>query len=198
MYSSLSMKEEEEAIVMEEFKSSDPTDQSDIEKGTEYEVIANKKSPKFFDSNDLRSEEEGFKLVAGCSLVICVLVILFAASKISTNETAVFLFQVLVGLIQISILAGAVKHPANSRIFGIIFILVMSSAISFMEMTIVSWAAAKFILISWGIIIAWVVAAHWKVIWNEEIVFSKGMKIIIAVMWVIYLGCTIKCMVYNM
>jgi hypothetical protein len=27
---------------------------SDIEKGTEYEVIANKKSPKFFDSNDLR------------------------------------------------------------------------------------------------------------------------------------------------
>jgi hypothetical protein len=125
-------------------------------------------------------------------------VILFAASKISTNETAVFLFQVLVGLIQISILAGAVKHPANNRIFGIIFILVMSSAVSFMEMTIVSWAAAKFILISWGIIIAWVVAAHWKVIWNEEIVFSKGMKIIIAVMWVIYLGCTIKCMVYNM
>jgi hypothetical protein len=145
------------------------------------------------------SDEERYKVVAGISIGLCILLIVFPTLKISTDENVLFnWFLPLVIIIQLGILRATVGHPVNTSIFLIIFILVMSSAISFMEMTIVSWEAAKIILCVWGIIIVWVVIANWKVIWNEDIVFSKGMKIIIAVMWVIYLGCTIKCMVYNM
>jgi hypothetical protein len=123
------------------------------------------------------------------SVILCLLLIIFPALEISSdggkfNETVVIALIVpLVIFFQSLIFVGMTSHPANNNIFGMIFILLLSTAISFIEVSLVSWTAAIIILICWGILILSLIIVNWEVISKEDMVFSKG---IIAVLLLVY------------
>jgi len=86
----------------------------------------------------------------------------------------------LVSCYQIRLVSITVSRPIDHNIFGILFILGISSAISVIEVSFSSWIAAIIIAIFWGIILAWLVKSNWKVISHEDIVLSKEIKKYIA------------------
>ncbi|KEH21588.1 transmembrane protein, putative [Medicago truncatula] len=92
--------------------------------------------------------------------------------------TALVVF--LVSCYQSRLVSITVSRPIDHNIFGILFILGLSSAISVMEVSFVSWIAAMIIAIFYGIILAWLVKSNWKVISNEDIVLTKEIKKFIA------------------
>jgi hypothetical protein len=126
---------------------------------------------------------------AGLS-ILCWILIIFPALKMSSdggkfNETVVIALIVpLVIFFQSFIFSVMTSHPANNNIFGIIFILLLSTAISFIEVSLVSWTAAIIILICWIV--------NWEVISKEDIVFSKGIQILRAVTWFLLLANAVK------
>jgi len=108
------------------------------------------------------------------------------------NETVVIALIVsLVIFCQLLLFVGMILHPANNNIFGIIFILLLSTAISFIEVSLVSWTAAIIIVIGWGILILSLIIVNWKVS-NEDMVFPKGIQKLIAVIWVLLLAYAVK------
>jgi len=96
------------------------------------------------------------------------------------NAILTVLVVFLVSCFQIRLVSITVSRPIDHNIFGILFILGLSSAISVMEVSFLSWIAAIIIAIFWGIILAWLVKSNWKVISNEDFVLSKEIKKFIA------------------
>lgn len=90
------------------------------------------------------------------------------------------LVVLLVSCYQARLVSITVSRPIDHNIFGILFILGLSSAISVMEVSFISWIAAMIIAIFYGIILAWLVKSNWKVISNEDIVLTKEIKKFIA------------------
>jgi len=97
------------------------------------------------------------------------------------NAIITVLVVFLVSCFQIRLVSMTVSRPIDHNIFGILFILGLSSAISVIEVSFLSWIAAIIIAIFWGIILAWLVKSNWKVISNEDIVLSKEIKKFITV-----------------
>ena len=142
--------------------------------------------------------EERPLMVTTFSIILCLLLIIFPALKMSLNggkfnETVVItLILFLVLPCQMVTLAISTMHPVHNSIFDIIFITLLSTAISFIEVRLVSWTAAIIILIVWGIVIASTFIVNWEVISKEDMVFSKGIKKLIAVIWVLLLAYAVK------
>jgi len=132
------------------------------------------------------------------SAILCMLLIIFPALEMSSdggkfNETVVIALIVpLVIFFQLMISIPTNMEPVDNNVFGVIFILLLSTAISFIEVSLVSWTAAIIILISWSIVILSTVINGWKVIYTEDIVFSKGIQKLIAIIWVLWLAYVVK------
>jgi hypothetical protein len=107
----------------------------------------------------------------------------------------------LVSSFQIMLVSITRSRPIDNSIFGILFLLGLSSASSVIEVSYLSWTAAIIIAIFWGITLAWLVKSSWTVISNEDIVFSEeikkfiaivseGIKTFLAIIWILYITCT--------
>jgi len=115
------------------------------------------------------------------------------------NVLLTVLAVLLVSCYQIRLVSITKSRPIDHNIFGILFLLGLSSASSVIEVSYLSWTAAIIIAIFWGIILAWLVKSNWTVISNEEIVLeikkfiaiiSEAIKIFLAIIWILYIICT--------
>jgi len=149
------------------------------------------------------NDEQRLWRVFVTSIMLCLLLIIFPALKLSsadgelneTNVTALIIIFVI--SIQLCIVYFASFRPSNSNIFGILFILLLSSAISFIEVILVSTTAAIVILITWVFVFFWVFIVHWEVIYSEEIRFSHGIQKLIAVICILLLGYAVRSIVLD-
>ncbi|CAJ2664906.1 unnamed protein product [Trifolium pratense] len=130
------MKKEEQMILMVESKSSDPINQR-------YKL----------------DEEERHILLISTSTLLCLVLIIFPTLKMSLSGgelhdivvTILILLFVLLFQIIIFVLAAYPLFNNNNCIPGIIyFIILITSVISFIEVSLVSWIAATITLIFWG------------------------------------------------
>lgn len=137
------------------------------------------------------------------SVILCLLLIIFPALKMSSadgelNETVVTASIIIFVIsIQLCIVYLASFRPSNSSIFGILFILLLSSAISFIEVILVSTTATIVISITWFHVFCWVFIVHWGVIYSEEIRFSHGIQKLKAVICILLLGYTVRSIVLD-
>lgn len=144
------------------------------------------------------NEEKRLSIVITISIILWLLLIIFPTLKMSLNggkfnETVVIILILLLVIpFQMFTLIFSTMHPVNNSIFDIIFIILLSTAISFIEVSLVSWIAAIIILIVWGYVIASTVILNWQVISNEDMVFSKEIQKLIAVIWVLLLFYAVK------
>ena len=115
------------------------------------------------------------------------------------------LFMVFIVLLvsgfQVMLYSITVSRPIDNNIFGILFLLGLSSATSVIEVSYLSWTATVIVAIIWGIKLAWLVKSNWTEISNEDIVFSEeikkfiaiiseGIKTFMAIIIVLYITCT--------
>jgi hypothetical protein len=102
----------------------------------------------------------------------------------------------LVFFIQLRLADISSIRPIDNRIFGLLFILLLSDAISVIEVGFFSWTAASIILIVSAIVIAPHVHDNWEFISTEDIVFSKGIQKFVSVICFLSIVYTIKSIVY--
>lgn len=125
------------------------------------------------------------------SLILCLVLIIFPALKMSSGNlnitVAVVLIIPLVLVSQLSIILITVNHPSNNSIFGIIFILLLSTAISITEVILVSTIVTIVISFTWIIVYVAILAENGRVIFTEDIVFPHGIQKLIAVIWILLL-----------
>lgn len=176
----------------------------DCEKNIQDEVIVIEKPPISTVPKDRKRREfsgdDRIAQAVAFSVILCLLLIIFPALEMSSdggkfNETVVIALIVpLVMFFQLLIFIGMTSHPApvKNNIFGIIFILLLSTATSFIVVSLVSWTAAIIVFIGWGILILSLIIVNWEVISNEDMVFSKGIQILIAVTWFLLLAYAVK------
>lgn len=106
-----------------------------------------------------------------------------------------------VSCFQIILVSITRSRPIDNSVFGILFLLELSSVSSVIEVSYLSWTAAIMVAIFWGITLAWLVKSNWEVISKEDIVFSEeikkfiaivseGIKRFLAIIVVLYITCT--------
>nr|XP_012567761.1 uncharacterized protein LOC101500847 [Cicer arietinum] len=198
----LSEKRNEDQVIlqMEEFKSSDPIKPRSIE-----------------SEKVILSDEDRYLIVATTSMILCSILIIFPTLKMSgvkfmeEHDIVITLFlSLLVIFFQFLIGATTIDRPANDNIFSILFILLLSSATSIMEVSLVSHSTCIAILVSWLFLIAIVVRVNWQKIANVvrvnwknissynilDILVSQGMKKFIPTICVLSLVCDIIFLVH--
>jgi hypothetical protein len=102
----------------------------------------------------------------------------------------------LVFFIQLRLADISSIRPIDNRIFGLLFILLLSDAISVIEVGFFSWTAASIILIVSAIVIAPHVHDNWEFISTEDIVFSERIQKFVSVICFLSIVYTIKSIVY--
>ncbi|KEH17911.1 transmembrane protein, putative [Medicago truncatula] len=144
-------------------------------------------------------------IVAVVSTILCLLLAIFPVLKISSDgrnfmakyENIIMVILVpLVFFIQLRLADISSMSPVDNRIFGILFIILLSNAISVVEVGFFSWTAASIILIVSAMVIASLVHDTWEVISTEDIVFSKGIQKFVSVICFLSIVYTIKSIVY--
>jgi len=149
-------------------------------------------------------DKQRLKEVVKYSVCLCSLYFLFMALKISSTAAAedmaihgtiIFvLFIVYAVMFQFALLVVVTDHPVNGSIHSILYILLLASATSVIEVTFVSWNAAVFILIGWLSIIEVIVKQNKEVIENADRLVSNtkramlGISVIRALYYIIYYG----------
>jgi hypothetical protein len=132
--------------------------------------------------------------------------IIFPALKASTDgddigkdHTFLTIYHTaFVLVIQLYLFGVIVNHPINSSIFGVLYMLLISSTISVVEVALVSRTAAIINLIVWIFIIAVVVDVNWPVITNADLEASKKFMKSIAIICVISILWMINCIVHTL
>ncbi|KAK2404843.1 hypothetical protein QL285_054148 [Trifolium repens] len=76
-------------------------------------------------------------------------------------------------LFQLIVFDIIINHPVNSTVYSILYILLLSSVISVVEVSFVSWNAAIVILIVWVAIIANITISNKEEIYNVDIAVSN-------------------------
>jgi len=116
----------------------------------------------------------------------------------SFNETVAVTFILsLVLSFKLILFGPTTSHPDDKIYGGILYTFLVSTGASFLEESLVSWIAATIILIFWGIVIALTIIGNWKVISNEDMPFSKGIQILVAIICVLLLVNAVKGIVRN-
>jgi len=103
----------------------------------------------------------------------------------------------LVIVYQIIIICNALDHPSNNSIFGVLFILLLSTAISITEVILVSKIASFVISITWLLVLTFIFAENVQVIACEDIVFTHGIQKLIGVIYILLLGYAARTIVHS-
>lgn len=142
--------------------------------------------------------------IFGLSVTLCCILIIFPVIKNSLNDgrfddhVMIAVIIPLVFFFQLVLFCIAASYPLNNtHIFGTMLIFLLTSAISFVEVDLVSRTASIIISVVWGIFILSFVVINYKVILYENIVFSKPIQRLLALIWILFMVCFIRCMVYN-
>jgi hypothetical protein len=131
------------------------------------------------------------------------ILIIFPALKMSSygakfNMIVVVAFIIpLVIVYQIHIVCITTNHPPNNSIFGVLFILLLSTAISITEVILVSKIATIVISITWFFVFFLIFSANMQVIFTEDIVFPHGIQKLIAVICILLLVCAVISIVHD-
>jgi hypothetical protein len=148
------------------------------------------------------SDKERFEKVAIKSMVLCLILIMFPALKISSfggkfmaqYDTFIMVFLIVFVFLYQAYLYDITKsHAVNNTIYSVLHILLLSSILSVVEVSLVSRTAATVILILWVMTFATIVDNNRKEISN--IVVSGRNKRLIGTICVLSLVCNINCMV---
>jgi hypothetical protein len=139
-------------------------------------------------------------------MVLCLLLNFFPAlkifvsgDKIAKHDTINMISLIIVVLpFQIFLLHTIISYPVNKTIYSILYLLLLSSATSTMQVSIVSWNAAIIILIFWVLLIASVVNYNRQEIYNVSIVVSKGIQTLILVVFVLTIAYVVYCVVHSL
>ncbi|KAI5443136.1 uncharacterized protein LOC127096155 [Lathyrus oleraceus] len=144
------------------------------------------------------SDEVLLGVVAVTSMLLCFLLIILPALKMSSSGGKFitdhagglsFISFVLVTFFLLFIFGMIASHPVNNNIFTMLYVLLLLTAISVIEMSIVSLVGAMFTLFIWMAAIAKIVYLNWKKIHNVDIVVLKRIQkfvapiCIISVIW---------------
>ncbi|WJX20955.1 hypothetical protein P8452_10436 [Trifolium repens] len=119
------------------------------------------------------SDKERFKKVLVSSLVLCLLLSIFSALKIDNSKLLMDSLTLPIVLFQLIVFDIIINHPVNSTVYSILYILLLSSVISVVEVSFVSWNAAIVILIVWVAIIANITISNKEEIYNVDIAVSN-------------------------
>ncbi|XP_058781372.1 uncharacterized protein LOC131655539 [Vicia villosa] len=151
------------------------------------------------------ADQDKFVDVVLASIEICLILIIFpildtssdAREFMTENYTLIgcFLFALLIrdqGLIFLY----TIDPSVGSNIFDILFVILLSTIISVIEVSAFSWCAAIITLIHWAILIALVVKFKWNVISKEDIVFSKAIHKFVGIICVLSIAHSIKSLLY--
>ncbi|KAK2456906.1 hypothetical protein P8452_03873 [Trifolium repens] len=114
------------------------------------------------------SDKEIFKKVLVSSLVLCLLLSIVSALKIDNSKLLMDTLTLPVVLFQLDLFHIIIDHPVNSTVYSILYILLLSSVISVVEVSFVSWNAAIVILIVWVAIIANITISNKEEIYNVD------------------------------
>jgi hypothetical protein len=97
------------------------------------------------------------------------------------------------------VIFGTIKnHPVNSTIYSILYILLLSSVISVVEVSFVSWNDAIIILIFWVAIITDVANSNKEEIYNVDIKVSNIIRTLISITLILTLTYTIYCAINSL
>ncbi|KEH17934.1 hypothetical protein MtrunA17_Chr8g0336091 [Medicago truncatula] len=204
--------EDEVIPLLEEYKP--VTNTSDCEKGMKDGFVEMKESDAVHTTSIVAKSRlkdllicrrNKTSIVAVVSTILCLLLAIFPVLKISSDgrnfmakyENIIMVILVpLVFFIQLRLADISSMSPVDNRIFGILFIILLSNAISVVEVGFFSWTAASIILIVSAMVIASLVHDTWEVISTEDIVFSKGIQKFVSVICFLSIVYTIKSIVY--
>lgn len=143
--------------------------------------------------------------ILGISTMLCCILIIFPVLKDSwhggrfDDGVLIALIVPLVLSFQLVVvcMAGPYYDLNNSSIFGVLMIFLITSILSFIEVDLVSRTAAIIISIGWGIFIFLFVVVNSQVIFCENIVLSKPMQRLLALVFILLMACFINCFVYD-
>jgi hypothetical protein len=99
---------------------------------------------------------------------------------------------------QVVVFRTITHHPVNSTIYSILYILLLSSVISVVEVSFVSWNDAIIILIFWVAIIADVANSNKEEIYNVDIKVSNIIRTLISITLILTLTYTIYCAINSL
>lgn len=116
--------------------------------------------------------------------------------KLNSNDVDALIITFVI-VYQIIILCITTNHPPNNSIFGVLFILLLSTAISITEVILVSKTAAVVISITWFFMIVFIFAGNIPVIIHEDIVFTNGIQKLIGVIYILLLGYAARTIVHS-
>ncbi|XP_039684397.1 uncharacterized protein [Medicago truncatula] len=155
--------EDEVIPLLEEYKP--VTNTSDCEKGMKDGFVEMKESDAVHTTSIVAKSRlkdllicrrNKTSIVAVVSTILCLLLAIFPVLKISSDgrnfmakyENIIMVILVpLVFFIQLRLADISSMSPVDNRIFGILFIILLSNAISVVEVGFFSWTAASIILI---------------------------------------------------
>ncbi|KAI5443138.1 hypothetical protein KIW84_011975 [Lathyrus oleraceus] len=142
------------------------------------------------------SDQKLLEVVAVASMLLCFLLIIFPALKMSSSgekfitdhvgDVSVISF-ILFSFFNLFISGIITIRPINKNILTILYVLLLLTAISVIEMNIVSMFTAMFTLFAWIAAIAKIVYLNWKDIFNVDIVVWKRIQKFIAPICIISL-----------
>jgi hypothetical protein len=100
-------------------------------------------------------------------------------------------------LFQLALCGFIIEYPINRTIYSILYIMLLSSVISVVEVGFVSWNAAIIILIFWIVIIVTIADVHKEEIYNVDIVVSNRIDTLIEITFILNLVYTLFCIIYS-
>ncbi|KAI5443091.1 uncharacterized protein LOC127096017 [Lathyrus oleraceus] len=146
---------------------------------------------------DIRfSDKARVEIVALSSMVLCFLLIIFPALKVSSFGSNFMGFIVdgvplisclLVITFQIVIFVIIANHPVNKTIFPILYILLLLTATSVIQISFISFMSAIFILFTWILTIAIILCINSQEINDADIASFNGFRIFLTIISVISL-----------
>jgi hypothetical protein len=144
------------------------------------------------------SDKEIFKKVLVSSLVLCLLLSIVSALKIDNSKLLMDTLTLPVVLFQLDLFHIIIDHPVNSTVYSILYILLLSSVISVVEVSFVSWNDAIIILIFWVAIITDVANSNKEEIYNVDIKVSNIIRTLISITLILTLTYTIYCAINSL
>jgi hypothetical protein len=100
-------------------------------------------------------------------------------------------------LFQLALCGFIIEYPINRTIYSILYIMLLSSVISVVEVGFVSSNAAIIILIFWIVIIVTIADVHKEEIYNVDIVVSNRIGTLIEITFILNLVYTLFCIIYS-
>lgn len=138
--------------------------------------------------------------VIAASVLLCLLLIIFIVLKKASHgvddDVMFILILTLVTSFQVALFFITVPaHAFNNSIYDVLVIHLLTCAVTFIEVNLVSSKAANFTLIGWGVIIILLLMAHSPIIYYEDIVFSQGIRKLLAIIWILIIVFIVKSIV---